>query len=186
MISWNPEVVYSVKLVDKNSTPERFLYRKFSNYTCETQGPKTIAVEETKTHSVKVTGGWEVGGSLEWAAGNLFAKCKTTVHAKVTGNEENSDTKEVKVTESIVYTIPPCTKIEYWYDIINHTASYEMSAADAEFVCKDFYTNKKENWTCNKAMIFANGVGHSDVDEGIRPIQKLCDCEDPIEEVVIR
>ena len=177
IVQWFPDVTYSVDIVNDSNETLRFLHRYFSNYTCITQGPKTVAVEETITHSVKVTGGWEIGGKLDWAAGNLFAKCKVEAHAKVDHNEENSDTKEVKVTEKITYSIPPARKIEYWYDVIKHDKSFQMVAADAEFKCRDHHTNRISNWTCNKDIIEGVGVGHSDADEGVRTVGgELCDC----------
>ena len=140
--------------------------------------PATSIVSVTKsvTHSCSVGGGITLGGSVEFAAGALFAKCKTTASAQVEVNNNYTDTNEVAVQISSQKIIPPCGQKKYTFKIQKKTASGTVDTYDHKIVCRNVSSGKKETRYCNKTTLSGDAVGWGDTEDQWVDLGKIKDC----------
>ena len=176
IVKWNPKPVYSTKIKKLEEGYERLLMRYHTNEDCE-PSEISVATTQTVTHSVTVSGEYEVGGSLEFAADLAFAEAKTQVHAKVTFAGSYEESNEEKVEISAKKVVAPCKKVYYFYDRFKRKRRVFVDAADVEFTCKDFYTGKTKTFTSNRSTLVADGVGWTDISDGWRFVRFVCSCE---------
>lgn len=175
IVEWEAEYVYDLELIGASDEWSRLVNRIHTNHDCVPSNAGN-SVTTKVIHSVAVSGGFEIGGKLEWAAGTLFAKCKLEAHAKVTGNETWTDTEEETIEITSSKDVSPCTRVRYFYDKFRRDRAFVMDAADARFVCRDFHSGKTEAYSCNRGELRSNGTGWDEVQDGWIFDGKLCKC----------
>ncbi len=136
----------------------------------------TVSTSKSVTHSCTVGGGITLGGSVEFAAGALFAKCKTTASAEVEVNGSYSDTNEVTVQISSQKIIPPCGQKKYTFEIQKKTASGTVDTYDHKIVCQNVSTSKRWTGYCNKTTLSGDAVGWGDTRDQWVDLGKIKDC----------
>jgi len=136
----------------------------------------TVSVTKSVTHSCTVGGGVTLGGSVEFAAGALFVKCKTTASAEVEVNKSYSDTNEVSVQISSQKIIPPCGQKKYTFKIQKKTASGTVDTYDHKIVCRNSKSGKRWTGYCNKTTLSGDAVGWGDTEDQWVDLGKIKDC----------
>ena len=84
-----------------------------SNGTCVVGVTTTAEHSSSVTHTCSVGTGGSVGGSVEAAAGALFAKLAVKAEASVTFNSSWTDSTSETVTVSSTAPVPPCKTMTY-------------------------------------------------------------------------
>lgn len=167
-VAAGPEVW--VVLVDHNET----------NNNCNTSTPE-IETKRSVSHTCKVGGKVTVGGSVEAAAGALFAKCKATASASVEVNGEFSDTTVEEVVIKSSTSVDPCHKVNYTFKKLKKTANGSISTWDHKIVCRK--GSRRYTSYCNKVTLTGSAVGWGKTDGVWTALGKQlpchCDEEEP-------
>ncbi|MCA9060119.1 MAG: hypothetical protein KDA85_16540 [Planctomycetaceae bacterium] len=132
------------------------------------------AVEITYTteleHSVAVTVGGEISGSVEYEAGALFAKCKAIAEAKVTGSRLSGEREKVAVSTKESTTLAPCSQLKYVLVAERITATGSMAVWDHKLVCQCAKCGLEATNYCNKKTISGAAVGWTHTEGGFAPV----------------
>lgn len=161
------------------STWEVLVNHTETNNDCE---PSQLGVDTTRsvTHTCTVGGKITVGGSVEAAAGALFAKCKATASAsvEVNGSYSNSSTESVTIKSS--KTFQPCDIKNYTFKKKKKTASGSITTWDHKIVCRKNSTGATYANYCNKTTLTGSATGWGETDGTWTNMGKVdpCPCDE--------
>lgn len=102
---------------------------------------KEVAVDEELTHQVAVSGQVSVGGSVQAAAGTLFAKLAATASASVTFGGSYTGTSKEGVHFKTSKRLEPCDIKRYTFAKVKSTAKGDIATYDHQVCCR-MYTRR--------------------------------------------
>ena len=127
----------------------------------------------TQTHSVSVSGSYEVGSSAEIAAKALFGEIKGSVQAKITVGASLTVSESVTLESKALIPTTPCVSRKLSLIDSKRTATGTIECWDCEVTCKCTGCQRTDTTYCNKKTISGSGTGwfQSDIriEENLKP-----------------
>lgn len=102
---------------------------------------KEVSVDEELTHQVAVSGQISIGGSVQAAAGTLFAKLAATASASVTFGGNYTDTAKEGIHFKTSKRLEPCDIKQYTFAKVKSTAKGDVMTYDHKVCCR-MYTRR--------------------------------------------
>ena len=176
-MSWMPGGGMSTPNVTLDSEDWEIVHEQtFTNLTCE-EKQVSIANTSKRTHSVETSVGVAVAGSVQFAAGALFAKCKLTAGARVSGEKVWGETEEHSVTTTEESKLLPCQSLHYVLKDRKKTASGTITSWDCVTKCQCTRCSAFSTTYCNFTEVTGNATGWQQSLSEWGKLPKPADCE---------
>lgn len=135
-----------------------------------------ITLSTTQTHSVSVSGSYEVGSSAEIAAKALFGEIKGSIQAKVTVGASLTVSESVTLETKATVSTTPCVSRKLSLIDTKRTATGTIECWDCEVTCKCTGCQTTATTYCNKKTISGSGTGWHQSDVRLEENAKPANC----------
>lgn len=120
--------------------------------------------------------GGAVDAEFEFAAGQLFTKCKTTVHANVHTDRDWQDSETETIEIKSEKEVGGCKQLRFTYEKRRRKVKFEGEVA-IRVVCKDDHTKKEVASYCNFKPFKSEGVGYDEARSTWEFVKRVCNCD---------